>query len=125
MTPNQNNGIKEVFIDGNPVGIISTYTFENVIEDHLIHVVFANNIGVNESEDKDILVYPNPTNDKVTIECERLSHVRIVNTFGQTVYNANHEGNQAVIDLSQMAKGIYMMHIEANGGQMVRKIVVE
>ena len=51
--------------------------------------------------------------------------MRIVNTFGQAVYNADHEGNQAVIDLSQMAKGIYMMHIEANGGQMVRKIVVE
>jgi hypothetical protein len=54
-----------------------------------------------------------------------LSHVRIVNAYGQTVYNADLEGDQARIDLSQMAKGIYMMHIEAEGGQMVRKIVVE
>ncbi|MBR4913038.1 MAG: T9SS type A sorting domain-containing protein [Bacteroidales bacterium] len=37
----------------------------------------------------------------------------------------DHQGNQARIDLSPMAKGIYMMHIEANGGQTVRKIVVE
>ena len=71
------------------------------------------------------VVYPNPTNGKVTVESEGLSHIRIVNTYGQTVYNANHEGDQAIIDLSKMAKGIYMMHIEANGEQVVKKIVVE
>ena len=71
------------------------------------------------------VVYPNPTKGKVTVESEGLSHIRIVNTYGQTVYNANHEGDQAIIDLSKMAKGIYMMHIEANGEQVVKKIVVE
>ena len=86
------------------------------------HFLYTEGIGENSVSAK---VYPNPTKDKVTIECEGLNHIRIVNTFGQTVYNADHEGNQAVIDLSQMAKGIYMMHIEVNGGQMVRKIVVE
>ena len=86
------------------------------------HFLYTEGIGENSVSAK---VYPNPTKDKVTVEVESLNHIRIVNTFGQTVYNADHEGNQAVIDLSQMAKGIYMMHIEANGGQMVRKIVVE
>ena len=70
-------------------------------------------------------VYPNPTSGEVTIESEGLSHIRIVNAYGQTVYNAKVEGEQVRIDLSQMAKGIYMMHIEANGGHAVRKIVVE
>jgi hypothetical protein len=71
------------------------------------------------------VVYPNPTKGNVTVECEGISHIRIVNTYGQTVYNTELEGDQAIIDLSQMAKGIYMMYIEANGGQAVRKIVVE
>lgn len=70
-------------------------------------------------------VYPNPTKGEVILEGEGLSHVRIVNAYGQTVYNAKVEGDQVRIDLSGMAKGIYMMHIEANGGQAVRKIVVE
>ena len=70
-------------------------------------------------------VYPNPTSGEVTVECDGLSHVRIVNAYGQTVYNAYLEGDQTRIDLSQMAKGIYMMHIEAAEGQNVRKIVVE
>ena len=70
-------------------------------------------------------VYPNPTQGEITLEGEGLSHVRIVNAYGQMVYNAKVEGEQVRIDLSNMAKGIYMMHIEAQGGQAVRKIVVE
>ena len=70
-------------------------------------------------------VYPNPAKDEITLEAVGLSHVRIVNAFGQTVYNTKMEGDQVRIDLSGFAKGIYMMHIEANGGQAVKKIVVE
>lgn len=70
-------------------------------------------------------IYPNPTKGEVTVESKGLSHIRIVNAFGQTVYNVALDGDQARIDLSRMAKGIYMMHIEAEGGQIVRKIVVE
>jgi hypothetical protein len=80
--------------------------------------------NVNETS-HNISIYPNPTKDNVTVESEGLSHIRIVNTYGQTVYNANLDGDQATIDLSKMAKGIYMMHIEANGEQVVKKIVVE
>ena len=70
-------------------------------------------------------VYPNPTAGVVTVEGQSLTHIRIVNAYGQTVYNAEVEGDQVRIDLSQMAQGIYMMHIEAEGGQTVKKVVVE
>ena len=79
----------------------------------------------NTATDNQSTLHPNPTNGEVTVTCEGLSRIRIVNAFGQTVYNATHQGDQARIDLSPMAKGIYMMHIEASGGQTVRKIVVE
>ena len=72
-----------------------------------------------------VSLFPNPTKGEITLEGEGIQSVRIVNAFGQTVYNAKVEGNQARIDLSQMAKGVYMMHIEAEGVQAVRKIVVE
>ena len=125
MIPDAGYEIQDVYIDGNSVGALTSYTFTNVTANHYIHVTFVHVDGVDDNNILSVVVYPNPTSGEVTIECEGLSHIRIVNTFGQTVYNADHEGNQAVIDLSQMAKGIYMMHIEANGGQMVRKIVVE
>ena len=86
---------------------------------HLQHIDGLTENGIQAT------VYPNPTKGNVTVESEGLSHIRIVNVYGQTVYNAALEGDQAIIDLSKMAKGIYMMHIEANGGQVMKKIVVE
>ena len=100
-----------------------TFTFQ-ATENHDLVVHLLNTQGIAENAIQ-AMVYPNPTKGDIIVECEGLSHVRIVNAFGQTVYNADLEGDQTRIDLSQMAKGIYMMHLEAAGGQTVRKIVVE
>ena len=100
-----------------------TYTFIATENRNLVaNFLFTEGIGENSIAAN---VYPNPTKGEFTLEGEGLSHVRIVNAYGQTVYNADLEDDQARIDLSQMGKGIYMMHIEANGGHAVRKIVVE
>ena len=125
MIPNEGYEVQDVYIDGNSVGPMTSYTFTNVTADHYIHVTFVHVDGIGESNNLSIMVYPNPTKGEITVESEGLSHIRIVNAYGQTVYNADVEGQQARIDLSQIAKGIYMMHIEAEGGQAVRKIVVE
>ena len=82
-------------------------------------------IGEDSSFNGNIHIYPNPTKGEVTVSSEGLNHIRIMNAYGQTVYNAKMDSDQVRIDLSDMAKGVYMIHIEANGGQMVRKIVVE
>ena len=109
--------------NGEVVSEEMTYTFIVTSDRNLVaNFLYTEGIGENSVSAK---VYPNPTQSEVTIECENLSHVRIVNAYGQTVYNSDIEGEQVRIDLSQMAKGIYMMHIEANGGHAVRKIVVE
>ena len=109
--------------NGEVVSEETTFTFIATENRNLIaNFLFTEGIGENSIAAK---VYPNPTKGEFTLEGESLSHVRIVNAYGQTVYNAKVEGEQIRIDLSQMGKGIYMMHIEANGGHAVRKIVVE
>ena len=125
MIPDEGYEVQNVFIDGNPVGAITSYTFTNVTADHYIHVTFIRVDGIGENGDPSVAIYPNPTQGEFTLEGEGLRHVRIVNAFGQTVYSADLEGDQVRIDLSAMGKGIYMMHIDAKGGQTVKKVVVE
>ena len=92
-----------------------------------------NHIGDVELQDGETLTdraflqlkYAHPTQGEVTLEGEGIQSVRIVNAYGQTVYNAKVEGEQVRIDLSQMAKGVYMMYIDANQGQTVKKVVVK
>lgn len=125
MIPDNGYIVQDVFIDGNSVGPMNSYSFTNVTADHYIHVTFVLLDGVEENNSISAVVYPNPTTGEVVIECERLQHLRIVNAFGQTVYNSDIEGDQIRIDLSSFAKGVYMMHIEAEDGRAIRKIVVE
>ena len=84
-----------------------------------VEVTHVNEMGCSVS------IYPNPTKGEVKLEGNGLRHVRIVNAYGQTVYSADHEGDHARIDLSGMAKGVYLMHIEAESGRVVKKVVVE
>ena len=104
---------------------MTSYTFTNVTTDHHIHVTFSQVITVGEDHSSSVCIYPNPTQDEVTIKAEGLNHVRIINADGQTIYNADVEKEQVRIDLSNIAKGIYMIHIEAESGQVVRKVVVK
>ena len=41
ITPDSGYHIKDVVVDGKSVGAVSTYTFENVVDNHTIHATFA------------------------------------------------------------------------------------
>ena len=109
--------------DGEVVSEEMTYVF-TITRDRTLVANFVYTEGVGEQQ-VEINVYPNPTKGEVTLDGEGINHIRIVNIQGQTVYNAKAEGEQVRIDLSNLAKGIYMMHIDTENGQVVKQIVVE
>ena len=109
--------------DGEVVSEEMTYVF-TITRDRTLVANFVYTEGVGEQQ-VEINVYPNPTKGEVTLDGEGINHIRIVNIFGQTVYNAKAEGEQVRIDLSNLAKGIYMMQIDTENGQVVKQIVVE
>ncbi len=109
--------------NGEVVSEEMTYTFV-ITSDRDLVANFMHTEGIGE-QTANVSLYPNPTQGEVTLEGEGLQSVRIVNAFGQTVYNAKVEGDQVRIDLSNMAKGVYVMHIGTENGNAVRQIVVE
>lgn len=124
MIPDEDYEVQEVYIDGNPVGAMTSYTFTNVTANHFIHVSFAHIEAVGENHGNRINVYPNPTNDIVIIEGEGMNHIRVMNVLGQVVYDTNVVDEQVSLNLSSMAKGIYMLQIKSLGRHNYKKIVV-
>ena len=68
-------------------------------------------------------IYPNPTSDILNISLENnlvLEHVTIYNNLGQVVKKAS----ESVIDVSQLAKGLYFVEVDTNQGKATKKVVV-
>ena len=109
--------------DGEVVSEDMTYVFTITSDRNLVaNFVYTEGVGEHQVE---INVYPNPTKGEVTLEGENINHIHIVNIYGQTIYNVKVEGEQVRLNLSNFAKGIYMMHIDTENGQVVKQIVVE
>jgi hypothetical protein len=43
ITPNEGFQVEDVLVDGESIGAVTTYTFENITEDHILHATFAIN----------------------------------------------------------------------------------
>jgi zinc-dependent metalloproteinase lipoprotein len=81
-----------------------------------------------EALSRSVIVYPNPTTDKIYIEHKGILQLKsyvLYNTLGQIVLqnslsNANNE-----ISVADLAKGLYILHITAESGKVVKKLLVE
>ena len=75
------------------------------------------------SEAQGIHLYPNPTNDKVTIEAEGLRQIRVFNVTGQEVLQQIAEDTRAFIDLSTQPKGCYFIEVVTESGCTTTKVI--
>jgi len=80
-----------------------------------------------ELPDKSLIVYPNPSRDKIYIDCtELLSNLFIFNSIGQQVaeVHLSHTGISEV-DVSNLATGIYFLQTTLTDKVVTMKIIIE
>ena len=82
-------------------------------------------MGIVESCLSEISIYPNPSDESLTIETN--SHtayfVEITSQSGQLLFSRNMEGTTHQLDLSSLQKGVYLITIRSGGFVTTRKIV--
>ena len=74
-------------------------------------------IGIETVENSDIRIYPNPAADKVTIDLQNTSATEIclMDIYGKTVLRQAVNSQSEVLDLGNLAKGMYFVQISNNG----------
>lgn len=77
-------------------------------------------------------IHPNPSTGKFTIALQTLApqaNLFVNDMVGRTVYSSvvstQNNAVEKIIDLSESAKGVYMLNVEIEGKRVVRKLVVE
>lgn len=90
---------------------------ENIILDSTLL-----NTGINENKKSNIVVYPNPANDKIMISSdEEITIVKLYQMDGRLI---SEYKNENTIDVSILNKGMYFMEVETVKGRFFEKIVI-
>lgn len=76
-------------------------------------------VGINNTEEVSVNVYPNPTTSIVNIEAEGLKAVEVLDMAGRTVMTSNKN----TVDLSSLSNGVYMFRIDTENGRSLQKVV--
>jgi hypothetical protein len=124
MLPDPNCRVNEVYVDGNLVGSPSSYTFEFVETDHTIFVSFMELEGVDEANEDEVAIYPNPTSGIVVVQCKGAETIKVYDTFGATIISESVvDKDNYTLNLADHAPGVYLLEITAGGKKSIKKIV--
>ena len=99
---------------------------------HLISVTASgtSSIGVDELAATEVSVFPNPSNGVINVELNTNAEaaVTVVDVLGQVVYRSNENfvaGERKMINLSNKAKGMYILTVEGEDVNTVERISIK
>jgi hypothetical protein len=136
--PNKLTNHYHFLIDPNPYNCLPNYVTAMSSMDLATPLCAAGNsngcpvsvAGIEQfvSNKEQVTVYPNPASTILNVafikNTESSNTIKLVNLIGQTVYS-NVISKNDVIDISGLAKGIYMLIITDDNNTAYRKVVIE
>lgn len=97
-------------------------------------VPITSSVGTVANDNSRFSVYPNPASNAVTIHWANLATtgtatITLTDVTGRVVLTTTADMNQTTgnqkLNISQLAKGIYVLHVRGNGLNVTRKLEVE
>jgi beta-glucanase (GH16 family) len=102
----------------------SNTAFPNQMEIDYVRVYQENlTNSINIDNKNNYTVFPNPTNDVLTIEGKYVTSIKVFNIHGDIVFSKNVNNNKKV-DVSILKKGMYLVELEDYFGFKINKKVI-
>jgi len=95
------------------------------ISEGFINSSISNTLGVNEVgiNDKNIVIYPNPTSDYINIKTNLLlEKVELFDALGKSMLKTKYVNK---IPVNNLSKGIYILKIYSENKSINKKIIIE
>ena len=81
-------------------------------------------LGINDLDIADLKVYPNPTNDMVTVSYkEVIDSVEVYSMLGQKVVERKGSNTEIALDLTQLSAGTYIIKVVVGQNSQLVKVV--
>jgi myo-inositol-hexaphosphate 3-phosphohydrolase len=108
-----------IYFDSNPAIVTNTFNTE-----------FVQLLGNHAFDTDTISLFPNPTNNFVTItnnSAEKISKIAIYDVAGKQIYSVTNDSLNAInIDISHFAKGLYLVELSSdNNSKITKKLIIK
>ena len=95
------------------------------VEDYKVNIVASS--GIEENNLDGLSIYPNPTNDFITIDLTSgnaiVNEIKLVDLTGKTLLTSTIINNSTKLDLHTLSAGVYHVIVNTNLGSVTRKII--
>jgi hypothetical protein len=103
--------------------------FHELSQDYVVNLAIGSScetVGINSLEQKtNMSIYPNPTNDYLSISTSTKSEIEISNIEGQIIKRLKIKDNKTDIDISDFSSGVYIIRVQTDRGIMTKKFIKE
>ena len=125
ITPNEGFAISGIQIDGEHIGIVESYTFTEVVDNHSIEVSFSPKDGVNESLTPLLKLYPNPVEDELVIDSDELiiDRIRVADMTGRIIDAVQSEAACFRLATNHYFPGIYLIFVTRGDETTVHRMI--
>jgi hypothetical protein len=111
-------------INSDSVTNINPLIISNVISDTAYVAIFSPGfVSVDELDNINFKIYPNPVKNMLTIEANNLNRVVIIDIYGKVLHNKDVSSNSITIDMNRYQSGIYMLYLITDDSKRAIKIV--
>ena len=102
----------------------STFIFDYCVDNN-----FNCNLLTNTKEPlrQKVNIFPNPTANLINLQLTQplTATIALKTLTGQTVYQADFNGGSYQIPISDLSKGVYMLHLQSKEGYLMQKIIIQ
>ena len=94
-------------------------------DDHLtFHVHFFTDGVAQYQNMADVLVYPNPTSDRLAVEGQGMLRVDLYDAMGRLISDSYADSERITVSIAGMPVGLYLLKVMMKDGSVVvRKVV--
>ena len=122
-----------VTVSSNGMGVNDTYTaklhcFSSDLGNSEVIVpvsVTVTDVAVNEHNQIEVKIYPNPATEYVQVNSESIERVEIYNMLGQQVFGQFYGDNHVVISTTGMAPGSYVVKVTTSNGSSSKQVIIK
>jgi endo-1,4-beta-D-glucanase Y len=120
-------------VDVSGLSTVGTYTFRYTVAGTApctavtsdVDVVVASITSINSVLNSMVEIYPNPATDNLVIDITKVDgnkSVKLVDMLGRVVFEAANE-NTLNVEMSNLTKGMYFVHIQSESGNLIKSVV--